>query len=110
MQQVTHWLEKLRMSEYARRFADNDIALSILCDLAPRHSARHPRPRWQCSLDGVRSVQILFTPSSDPSLMPAWLGDPHGENNRVVSGGQKPRLTGRMAKQRTGPRGLVADA
>ena len=30
-----------------------------------------PRPRWQCSLDGVRSVQILFTPTSDSSLQGA---------------------------------------
>jgi SAM domain (Sterile alpha motif)/Adenylate and Guanylate cyclase catalytic domain len=33
MQQVTDWLEKLGMSEYAQRFADNDIDLSILGDL-----------------------------------------------------------------------------
>jgi SAM domain (Sterile alpha motif) len=30
MQQVTDWLEKLEMSEYAQRFADNDIDFSIL--------------------------------------------------------------------------------
>jgi class 3 adenylate cyclase/predicted ATPase len=33
MQQVTDWLEKLGMSEYAQRFADNDIDFSILDDL-----------------------------------------------------------------------------
>jgi class 3 adenylate cyclase/predicted ATPase len=33
MQQVTDWLEKLGMSEYAQRFADNDIDFSILRDL-----------------------------------------------------------------------------
>src|SRR5215831_11436021 len=33
MQQVTDWLEKLGMSEYAERFADNDIDFSILGDL-----------------------------------------------------------------------------
>jgi hypothetical protein len=33
MQQVTSWLEKLGMSEYAQRFADNDIDFSILGDL-----------------------------------------------------------------------------
>src|SRR5215469_5221326 len=33
MQQVTDWLEKLGMSEYAQRFADNDIDFSILGDL-----------------------------------------------------------------------------
>jgi class 3 adenylate cyclase/predicted ATPase len=33
MQQVTDWLEKLGMSEYAQHFADNDIDFSILHDL-----------------------------------------------------------------------------
>jgi hypothetical protein len=33
MQQVTGWLEKLGLSEYAQRFADNDIDFSILPDL-----------------------------------------------------------------------------
>jgi hypothetical protein len=33
MQQVTDWLEKLGMSEYAQRFVDNDIDFSILSDL-----------------------------------------------------------------------------
>ena len=33
MQQVTDWLEKLGMSEYAPCFADNDIDFSILGDL-----------------------------------------------------------------------------
>jgi class 3 adenylate cyclase/tetratricopeptide (TPR) repeat protein len=33
MQQITDWLEKLGMSEYTQRFADNDIDFSILGDL-----------------------------------------------------------------------------
>jgi hypothetical protein len=33
MQQITDWLEKLGMSEYAQDFADNDIDFSILGDL-----------------------------------------------------------------------------
>ena len=33
MQQVADWLEKLGMSEYARRFAENDIDFAILGDL-----------------------------------------------------------------------------
>ena len=37
MQQVTDWLEKLGMSEYAQRFADNDIDFSILGDLTDQH-------------------------------------------------------------------------
>ena len=30
MQQITEWLEKLGMSEYAQRFADNDIDVTVL--------------------------------------------------------------------------------
>ena len=33
MQQVSDWLEKLGMAEYAQRFADNDIDFSILREL-----------------------------------------------------------------------------
>jgi class 3 adenylate cyclase/predicted ATPase len=33
MQQIADWLEKLGMSEYAQRFAENDINFSILSDL-----------------------------------------------------------------------------
>src|SRR5215469_16985990 len=37
MQQVTDWLEKLGLSEYAQHFADNDIDFSILGDLTDQH-------------------------------------------------------------------------
>ena len=33
MQQIADWLEKLGMSEYAQRFAENDIDFSVLRDL-----------------------------------------------------------------------------
>jgi hypothetical protein len=33
MQRVADWLEKLGMSEYAQRFVDNAIDLSVLPDL-----------------------------------------------------------------------------
>ena len=33
MRQVTDWLEKLGMSEYAQRFAENDIDFSLLPEL-----------------------------------------------------------------------------
>ena len=37
MQDVTDWLEKLGMSEYAQRFAENRIDLSVLPDLTDQH-------------------------------------------------------------------------
>ena len=33
MRQVTDWLEELGMSEYAERFAENDIDFTLLPDL-----------------------------------------------------------------------------
>ena len=33
MQQIADWLEKLGMSEYARRFTESDIDTSVLRDL-----------------------------------------------------------------------------
>jgi hypothetical protein len=33
MRQIADWLEKLGMSEYAQRFAENDIDFEILGDL-----------------------------------------------------------------------------
>jgi class 3 adenylate cyclase len=37
MQQITDWLEKLGMSEYTQRFAENRIDFSVLPDLTDQH-------------------------------------------------------------------------
>ena len=37
MQQIAEWLEKLGMSEYAQRFAENRIDLSVLPELTDQH-------------------------------------------------------------------------
>jgi class 3 adenylate cyclase/predicted ATPase len=37
MQQIADWLEKLGMSEYAERFAENDIDMAVLPDLTDQH-------------------------------------------------------------------------
>ena len=37
MQQIADWLEKLGMSEYAKRFAENRIDFSILPELTDQH-------------------------------------------------------------------------
>ena len=37
MQQIGDWLEKLGMSEYAERFGENRIDLSVLPDLTDQH-------------------------------------------------------------------------
>ena len=37
MQQIANWLKKLGMSEYAERFAENDIDMAVLPDLTDEH-------------------------------------------------------------------------
>jgi SAM domain (Sterile alpha motif) len=37
MQQIEDWLKKLGMSEYAQRFVENRIDLSVLPDLTDQH-------------------------------------------------------------------------
>ena len=37
MQQIADWLGKLGMSEYAQRFAENRIDLSVLPELTDQH-------------------------------------------------------------------------
>ena len=37
MHKIAEWLEKLGMSEYAQRFAENRIDLSVLPDLTDQH-------------------------------------------------------------------------
>jgi class 3 adenylate cyclase len=37
MQQVSDWLEKLGLGQYAQRFAENDIGFAVLSDLTDQH-------------------------------------------------------------------------
>ena len=46
MQQIADWLEKLGMSEYAQRFAENDIDFTILTDLTDQDLKRSASPHW----------------------------------------------------------------
>jgi hypothetical protein len=46
MQQIADWLEKLGMSEYAQRFAENKIDVSVLRYGAKRGSDRLTARRW----------------------------------------------------------------
>ena len=44
MQQVSEWLEKLGLGQYAQRFAENDISFVILPDLTDQDLERD----WPC--------------------------------------------------------------
>ena len=44
MQQIAEWLEKLGMSEYAQRFAENRIGVAALPHLTDQDPEGHWRP------------------------------------------------------------------
>jgi hypothetical protein len=52
VQQIADWLEKLGLSEYAQRFAENDIDFTILTDLTDQDQVEVPdaagRSDWTC--------------------------------------------------------------
>ena len=82
MQQIADWLEKLGMSEYAQRFAENDIDFSVLRDLTDQdlegpwrlaRSSPEDCLRAIAELDdsvGYRTSVILHRRSSDAAAPP----------------------------------------
>ena len=87
MQQIADWLEKLGMSEYAQRFAENRIDFSVLPDLTDQDleklgvvlGDRRKILRAIAALDGatqaapVASMPPVSTPSPQyrPAVIPA---------------------------------------
>ena len=56
MQAIADWLEKLGMSEYAQRFAENDIDVSVLPHLTDQRPQRTRRLSW-ASIENTRGHQ-----------------------------------------------------
>ena len=56
MQQIADWLEKLGMSEYAQRFAENGIDVAALPSSDRSGPQRYRRPAW-ASADNARGHQ-----------------------------------------------------
>src|SRR6516162_1323240 len=67
MQQIADWLEKLGMSEYAQRFAENRIDFSILRDLTDQH-LKDLGIALGDRLKIVRAIRELSSPVSPPPL------------------------------------------
>jgi class 3 adenylate cyclase len=71
MQQIADWLEKLGMSEYAQRFAENDIDVEVLSELTDKDFDRlgvsigHRRKIMRA----IREFAVL--PLSDVTELPA---------------------------------------
>ena len=79
MQQIADWLEKLGMSEYAQRFAENDIDFTILGDLTDQDlekigvgSLGHRRKllRAIAELGSAPATAPVAPPSRAPSRVP----------------------------------------
>jgi class 3 adenylate cyclase/predicted ATPase len=74
MQEIADWLEKLGMSEYAQRFAENRIDLSVLPDLTDQDleklgvvlGDRRKMLRAIAEIVGTASTQIKSAPASAP--------------------------------------------
>ena len=80
MQQISDWLESLGLSEYAQRFAQNDIDFSILADLTDQDlekigvtSLGHRRKilRSITALDGASAGPAPVATTSPPRAAPA---------------------------------------
>ncbi len=76
MRAVADWLEKLGMSEYAQRFAENDIDLSVLTDLTDQDlrelglSMGHRRRllRAICELNDTSASPNVIAKSAPPPI------------------------------------------
>src|SRR6516162_3237432 len=66
MQQIADWLEKLGMSEYAQRFAENRIDFSILPDLTDQHLTNLGLPLGD-RLKMLRAIRELSGTISAPA-------------------------------------------
>src|SRR5262245_38247174 len=67
MQQIADWLEKLGMSEYAQRFAENRIDFSILPDLTDQH-LKDLGIALGDRLKILRAIRELSSPVSPPPI------------------------------------------
>jgi class 3 adenylate cyclase/predicted ATPase len=103
MQQVANWLEKLGMSEYAQRFADNDIDFSILVDLTDQDlkdlgvaSLGHRRKI-------LRAIAELDRPEATvapPAAAPAPPSGPAPPSPRPTSVAAPPQTQGASGERR----------
>jgi class 3 adenylate cyclase/predicted ATPase len=100
MQQVTDWLEKLGLSEYAQHFADNDIDFSILPELTDQDlekigvaSLGHRRKILKAiaALDGP--VAAAARAPAPTATKPAAVASPELRIGSAVATGERRYLT-----------------
>jgi hypothetical protein len=77
MQQIADWLEKLGVSEYAKRFAENDIDVEVLSELTDKDFDRlgvsigHRRKMIRAIRDFAASPVSAVTERSAPAAITA---------------------------------------
>jgi len=77
MQEITDWLEKLGMSEYARRFSENGIDFSVLSDLTDQDLKEigvllgHRRKILRAIAELSEAVAAVSAPPPKPASTPA---------------------------------------
>src|SRR5262245_7120931 len=79
MRKIADWLEKLGMSEYAQRFAENRIDLSVLPDLTDQDlekigvvlGDRRKMLRAIANLEAPKAAPVATVPPAGPSPMDA---------------------------------------
>ena len=72
MQQVSEWLEKLGLGQYAQRFAENDISFSVLPDLTDQH-LKEIGVSLGHRLQLLRAIAELANPEKPPKAEDAFL-------------------------------------
>jgi class 3 adenylate cyclase len=90
MQQIADWLEKLGMSEYAQRFAENRIDLSVLPDLTDQDleklgvvlGDRRTIPRAIANLDNAQPA--VASPAASVQPIAVTTAVPTGERRHVT--------------------------
>src|SRR5436190_9455433 len=94
MQQVSDWLEKLGLGQYAQRFAENDISFSVLPDLTDQHlkelgvSLGHRLQLLRAIANLGKTADAAPSAPSPPAPIAAptatWPADAGGERRHVT--------------------------
>ena len=95
MQQVSDWLEKLGMAEYAQRFADNDIDFSILPELTDQDLEKI----GVVSLGHRRRILKAIAALNGPAAAAAHASAPSATKPAAVAP-PEPRITSAEAGER----------
>ena len=90
MQEIADWLEKLGMSEYAQRFAENDVDISVL-----PHLSDHDLKELGISLGHRRKMLAAIAKLEDTSTAPAPTRTPESSPPLVMpTGAPMPEAVG----------------